>query len=202
MLTSSALLPPSRKGRRYERKALRIRNFAGVKIDERLDPYALAGYARLHVVSLDQVQGLSCEVRAQLLEADPGSWSGGASKPLPDGSRLVILNPTHGRERQAATLMEEVCHVFLGHTPSRIDVASQGGGVSFRDYNPSDEEEAYAVGAAALVPYYVLRVALDRSWGIKEIARRYGVSSQLVEYRLKVSGLWADYKEGQFGTRV
>src|SRR5919204_3286737 len=110
MLTSSALLPPSGKGRRYERKALQIRNFAGIKLNERLDPYALAGYARLQVVSLDEICGLSPEARAQLLEADPGGWSGGASKPLPDGSRLVILNPTHGRERRAATLMEEVCH--------------------------------------------------------------------------------------------
>jgi IrrE N-terminal-like domain len=199
MLTASALLPPTRKGRRYERKALKIRDFAGVKLDQRLDPFALAGYANLHVISLDQIQGLSPEARTQLIEVDPRSWSGGASRILPDGSRLIILNPTHGRERQAATLMEEVCHVFLGHQPNRLGVpiAKEVEGsrqVRHRDYNEVDEEEAYAVGAAALLPYFALRKALEESASIQEVARRYGVSRQLVEYRLKVSHLWSAYK--------
>src|ERR1044072_9216032 len=101
MCTASALLPPVGKGRRYERKALQIRRFAGVKIDEPLDPYLLARHARLHVVSLGDIRGLSSEVRTQLLESDPEGWSGGASRPLPDGSRLIVLNPTHGRQRKA-----------------------------------------------------------------------------------------------------
>jgi hypothetical protein len=98
--------------------------------------------------------------------------------------------------------MEEVCHVFLGHTPNRIDVPSQGAQVSFRDYNQSDEEEAYAVGAAALVPYYVLRLALVHNWTIEEVAKRYGVSRHLVEYRLKVSKLWDHYKSRSISTGV
>ena len=44
-------------------------------------------------------------------------WSGGAcSRPLPNGWRIVILNPAHGIQRNRATLMEEISHVFLGHT--------------------------------------------------------------------------------------
>lgn len=31
---------------------------------------------------------------------------------LPDGTKLIILNPTHGANRQNATLMEEISHVF------------------------------------------------------------------------------------------
>jgi len=201
MLTASALLPPSQKWRRYERTALKIRNFAGVALDDRLDPFALAGCAGLQVVSLDQVQGLSEEARKQLLSVDPGSWSGGASKLLPDGSRLIILNPQHARTRQAATLMEEVCHVFLGHQPSRIQATAgpveslRGRRHAFRDYIDCDEEEAYAVGAAALVPYYGLRRALEERIPLDAIARRYGVSKRLVEYRLKVSRLWAEYQK-------
>jgi hypothetical protein len=195
MLTSSYLLPPSAKGRKYERKALQIRQFAGVRVEEPLDPFRLAGYARLQVVALAEIRGLSAAALAQLLDTAPDSWSGGASRPLPDGSRLIILNPTHSRERQAATLMEEICHVFLGHIPSRIAAAGQSqqpkGVVSFRDYNEADEEEAYAVGAAALLPYHVLRVAAESGrLSIIKLAKRYGVSSRLVEYRLKVSQLW------------
>src|SRR5207237_590680 len=143
------------RSRRYERKALQIRRFAGVKVDEPLDPYKLADYARLHVISLDDVCNLSSEVRSQLLEDDPGGWSGGASQPLPDGSRVVVLNPMHGKDRQAATLMEEVCHVLLGHNPNRLGMPVSSCGGTARDYNQEEEEEAYAVGAAVLVPYYV-----------------------------------------------
>src|SRR5438270_12365269 len=168
--TASALLPPVGKGRRYERKALQIRQFAGVRINERLDPYLLARYARLQVVSLDDIRDLSPEVRTQLLEADPESWSGGASKPLPDGSRVIVLKPTHGRERQAATLMEEVCHVFLGHDLNRVGLPISGDEGHSRDYNYLEEEEAYAVGAAVLVPYYVLRKAIETKLPIEELA--------------------------------
>ena len=195
MDTASVLLPPTGKGRRYERKALKIRDFAGVKLDEKLDPFALAGYANLQVISLDQIEGLSPAAKAQLLEIDPGAWSGGASRVLPDGSRLIILNPTHGPERQAATLMEEVCHVFLGHQPNRLGAPVTVGGGRHRDFNQADEEEAYAVGAAALVPYFALRRALENGAAVAEIARRFGVSRMLVEYRLKVSRLWPEYQK-------
>jgi hypothetical protein len=91
--------------------------------------------------------------------------------------------------------MEEVCHIFLGHLPNRVGAASLGSGFSFRDYDQADEEEAYAVGAAALVPYHILRTAINRRLGIREIAQWCGVSNRLVEYRLKVSKLWRSYHE-------
>lgn len=193
MLTASEMLPPRGRSRRYERKALEIRRFAGVKLDEPLDPYRLADYARLRVISLDDLCNLSAEVRSQLLEGDPGGWSGGTSQPLPDGSRVVVLNPMHGKDRQAATLMEEVCHVLLGHHPNRVGVAVSGHGGAARDYDHADEEEAYAVGAAVLVPYHVLLGAVEAHLPLRPLAKRYGVSYRLVEYRLKVSGLWESF---------
>ena len=189
MLTASSVLPHSRKGRRYERKALQIRQFAGVQVTERLDPYLLAPRVRLRVVSLDEIKGLSPLAMAQLIGNGARNWSGGASRPLPDGSRLVILNPTHGAERRVATLMEEICHVFLGHAPTQLAVSVETG-VSFRDYNQADEEEAYAVGAAALVPFCGLQKFIPEYVSVDKLAKRYGVSRYLVEYRLKVTGLW------------
>jgi hypothetical protein len=44
--------------------------------------------------------------------------------------------------------MEEVCHVLLGHQRNRLSADLLGA----RDYNKKEESEAYAVGAAALVP--------------------------------------------------
>ena len=230
-------LPPTEKRKQFELRALGLRDFAGVTGDEPLDPFALAKFAKLLVVDFHAVKDLSAESRAHLLGAAADDWSGGAcSQPLPNGWRVVILNPLHGNQRNRATLMEEVAHVFLGHkanrlaaitepispTPlgrrssgkgsSRADLRAQRfsergvemphsspskqsrGRILARDYNQADEEAAYAVGAAALVPYAALRRLVLSGRTAPEIARHFRVSRQLAEYRIKVTHLWADYK--------
>ena len=191
------IFPPTYKGRQYELRALGLRDFAGVRTDEPLDPFALAHFAKLMVVSFDQVAGLSPETREHLLGGGADAWSGGTcSRPLPNGWRLVILNPTHGAQRNNATLMEEVCHVFLGHKANRLAIVAENkdGKLRARDYNEEDEEAAYAIGAAALVPFSVLRRFVRQGKTSKEIAGHFNVSRELVEYRMKVSRLWSEYK--------
>jgi hypothetical protein len=199
-IAEDVLLPPTAKRRIYEKIALKIREFAGVALDEPLDPWGLAPFLKLRVVALDEIVGLSDESRAVLLGDTTKGWSGGASRPLPDGTRLVFLNPNHSRERQAATLMEEVCHVILGHSPSQIsgdfpavDLDSKQR-VRFRDFNEAQEEVAYAVGAAALLPFFSLRLAVEACTTSDLVAQRFRVSRELVEYRLKVCRLWSLYR--------
>jgi Zn-dependent peptidase ImmA (M78 family) len=149
------------------------------------------------VVDFERIHGLPKATRQHLLGAGSDDWSGGAcSRPLPNGWRLVILNPKHGRQRNNATLMEEVCHILLGHRANRLAVVAKDerGKVIARDYNNADEEAAFAVGAAALVPFNVLRRLVLAGKTAAVIARRFNVSRQLVEYRIKVSHLWPEYK--------
>ena len=176
-----------------------LRDFAGLKRDdEKLNPFDLAQYAKLLVASFEQIEPfLSAESKMHLLNGGKDAWSGGAcSQVLPDGKKLIILNPTHGENRQNATLMEEICHVFLGHKPSRLAIESYNkqGKVVARDYHHEIEEEAYSVGAAALVPYSALKRFVERGKTSREIARHFNVSRELVEYRMKVSRLWEEYK--------
>lgn len=186
-----------------------LRDFAGVADDEPLDPFALAKFAKLMVVDFDAIKELSAESRAHLLGAAADDWSGGAcSQPLPNGWRVVILNPLHGSQRNRATLMEEVAHVFLGHKANRLAIVTDNdrpgpspattnqsrGQMVARDYDQADEEAAYAVGAAALVPYLGLRRLVVSGRTAQEIARHFRVSRQLAEYRIKVTHLWAEYK--------
>ncbi|MFN0140970.1 MAG: ImmA/IrrE family metallo-endopeptidase [Pyrinomonadaceae bacterium] len=190
-------LPPTQKGRHHEIRALGLRVFAGLTRDDQpLDPFELARYAKLLVVPFEQIAALSSEARSHLLGGGKDAWSGGAaSHKLPDGRKLIILNPTHGKNRHNATLMEEISHVFLGHKPSRlaIEARSVKGKIVARDYNHSIEEEAYGTGAAALVPYTALKRMVGQGKTIHEIARHFCVSRALVEFRIKVSRLWDDY---------
>ena len=98
--------------------------------------------------------------------------------------------------RTNATLMEEVSHVFLGHQPSRLKIIAKDerGRTLSRDYRQADEEAAYAIGAAALVPFAALRRFVLVGKTASEIAKHFRVSRNLIEYRLKVTRLWQNYR--------
>lgn len=189
-------LPPGEKWRNFELKAIALREFARVKPDLSLNPFDLAQFANLMVVEFEQLKGLSERARQHLLGPASESWSGGACS-LPDGMKLVILNPNHGSARTKATLMEEICHVFLAHQPNRLSVVTKDarGKVMNRDYRKADEEEAYGVGAAALVPYATLKKLLLQGKSSREIGVHFRVSRELVEYRMKVTHLWREFKD-------
>jgi Zn-dependent peptidase ImmA (M78 family) len=189
-------LPPGQKWRNFELKAIALREFARVKPDLSLNPFELAQFANLLVVEFEQLKGLSERARQHLLGPASESWSGGACS-LPDGMKLVILNPNHGPARTKATLMEEICHVFLAHQPNRLSVVTKDerGKVMNRDYRDADEEEAYGVGAAALVPYATLKRLLLQGKTSREIGLHFRVSRELVEYRMKVTHLWREFKD-------
>lgn len=173
-----------------------LREFARVKPDLSLNPFDLAQFANLIVVEFEQLKGLSERARQHLLGPASESWSGGACS-LPDGMKLVILNPNHGPARTKATLMEEICHVFLAHQPNRLSIVTKDerGKVMNRDYRQADEEEAYGVGAAALVPYATLKKLLLQGKTSREIGLHFRVSRELVEYRMKVTHLWREFKD-------
>ena len=195
-------LPPTQKGRHHEIRALGLREFAGLKRDDqRLDPFELARYAKLLVITFEEIVGLSEQTIKHLIGEGKNMWSGGAaSHKLPDGRKLIILNPTHGKNRHNATLMEEISHVFLGHKPSRlaIEAKNKEGKSIARDYNHDIEEEAYSTGAAALVPYASLKRFVEDGKTAAQIARHFNVSRALVEYRIKISRLWDTYKDNIF----
>lgn len=189
-------LPPGEKWRNFELKAMALREFARARPEVSLNPFDLAQFANLMVVEFEQLKGLSENARQHLLGPASEAWSGGACT-LPDGMKLVILNPNHGAARTKATLMEEICHVFLAHQPNRLSVVTKDerGKVMNRDYRQTDEEEAYGVGAAALVPYAALKRLLLQGKSSREIGVHFRVSRELVEYRMKVTHLWREFKD-------
>ncbi|MCM3873860.1 MAG: ImmA/IrrE family metallo-endopeptidase [Pyrinomonadaceae bacterium] len=182
-----------------------LRDFARLRHDAPLNPFDLARFANLFVVDIARIRDLSTQSRELLLGSASEEWSGGAcSRPSPDGRRIVVLNPNHGATRTNATLMEEICHVFLGHKPNRLAViADEGRGQTLaRDYRKLDEEAAYAIGAAALVPFAALRRAVLDGKPAADVARHFRVSRDLIEYRLKVTRLWKTYKSAKLEQSV
>ena len=131
-----------------------------------------------------------------LLDGAADQWSGGVyARPLPDGTYLCILNPTHPITRRRITLMEEISHVFLKHAPTGLKSVSPG--ICVRDYDPEQEREAYGVGAAAIIPWASLFQDLNRSSSVSFIAKKYAISEPLVNYRIGITGATNLYKARQ-----
>jgi hypothetical protein len=183
-------LPFSQRSRAWEPLARQLRK----KVPESpggpaaFDPWQLAPLVGLQVVHCS-FQGLTEEERGYLSESANDHWSGGVyPATLPDGSRLCMLNPAHPHRRNKITLMEEIAHCFLEHSPTSLVTA---GGSRHRDFNRDQESEAYGVGAATLLPWNLFFHRLDSGCSINEISEEFDVTPDLVSYRIKICGATA-----------
>lgn len=102
----------------------------------------------------------------------------------------VVLNDHHTIERQRVTIMEEYWHILLGHKLTKISRVADGYG---RTYDQAEEHDAFYLAAATLLPRLALVEAVSSRATSADIARRFGTSSELVDYRLKRLGLWREH---------
>lgn len=181
-------LPFSQRGKRWEPHALKIRGIARCASNgERFDPFALAPHVGLTVVRDCSFDALEDDDRDHMRTVGADNWSGGVyPQPLPNGSRLCILNPYQSERRRRITLMEEISHCYLKHQPTTLVASSEG--LLVRDFDKRQEEEAYGVGAAVLLPWKFLFPRLNQGEGVEELAEAFDVTQQLVMYRMKICG--------------
>lgn len=158
------------------------------------DPWKLAPTVGLRVMKCE-FPGLTEAEKNYMQDLDGGHWSGGfIPTVLPDGTRLCMLNPDQSHRRQKITLMEEICHLFLGHSPS---VLSLSGDERYRDFNKKQEQEAYGVGAAVLLPWRLFFPMLNKGVGVEDLAEAFDVTRELVLYRIKICGASSLYSNRQ-----
>ena len=143
-------------------------------------------------IGIDAIDCLDEQDRNYLIGAASSEWSA-MSIPIDiDEEEWVILrNRAHPEVRQRVTYLEECWHIMLGHRLTKIAKISDAYGRTFED---TEEDEAYYLAAASLLPQDSVKNAVKKKIPAAELAEKYGVSEQLVEYRIKRLGLWADYK--------
>jgi hypothetical protein len=177
--------------RSIEAHASALRARAGVDALERLDPRALAPTFGVVIVDLDDLTNLAPGDRAHLRSVDAKVWSG-MGMPLPGDQLLVLLNPSQTPERAASTIMEEVSHAHLDHEPSQL--VTEANGMVRRLYDAVIEREAKWTAAAALLPAKVVARAVWTGKSAETLAAEFGVSIELVEFRIKILHLWSEYR--------
>jgi hypothetical protein len=187
--SGSGKFPPNPTQWDAERNGLSFRSRFGVRLDEPLRPFtrvlpkvAVVG-TRLELLEY----GVEEQQLKKLFGVGRKQWSG---MTIPcDDEFIVVMNYTHAKTRQHATLMEEFFHILLGHKPSRVYLCPDSG-VIRREYDRTMENEAYYSAAASLVPYAAMKEMVERGATSRDIAGHFEVSGELVIFRLKTCKLY------------
>lgn len=168
-----------------ERRSISVRESLKLSATAALCPWTFAEALGVVVFGADELD-LAAEHADQLLQRDPDSWSG---MTLHDqGTHVVVLNSSHARTRQTATLMHEMAHITLGHIPAEVTV-SPSGLVLLSDYSAEQEDEADWLGAALLLPEAALLQERGGGKSTEAIAESYGVSDALCKWRCRMTGV-------------
>jgi transcriptional regulator with XRE-family HTH domain len=176
-----------RSKQELEAEAAKFRSDLDLGINDRLDPDLLQVDA-VQVITLEDVWPLGHSSRTYLEEVAVQDWSA-MSAPLDTDEAfwVVLINVRQSAERRRVTLLEEYWHIMLGHHPTKV---AKIGGAYGRTYEAVEEHDAFYLAAASMLPPEAVQSSVAERCSAEEIARKFGTSKDLVEYRIKRLGLW------------
>jgi Zn-dependent peptidase ImmA (M78 family) len=157
-----------------------------------LDTLALAINLGVKVHKPADIPNLNRETLDVLLRNDgtPSCWS---AVTLVSGSRkVVILNSAHSSARQASDLTHELAHIIRGHSAQEVDITPDGL-MLLKSYDKLQEEEADWLSGCLLLPRDALVSIKRRGLDTATSASLFGVSVQMLNYRMARSGVNRQY---------
>jgi len=171
---------------RCETISLQMRSKLGFKNTDVLDPYLLAEYLNIKIISPRNIPGLTSETLEILLMSGSESWS--AATLVANGKSLIIFNAANTDARTSSDLMHEISHILLGHRPSEISV-TEDRMLMLNIFNSDQESEAAWLSGCLLLPRDTLILIKRNNWNSQIVRSMYKVSEQMLNYRLKVTGV-------------
>lgn len=167
-----------------------LRRDLGIGPDDPLDSLQV-NVESVRVVKLADADCFDPRTIRKLRHEACSEWSA-MSVPLDRGTTtwVVLLNDCHTVERQRVTLLEEYWHILLGHKLTKVAKISEAYG---RTYDQAEEHDAYYLASASLLPREAVQGAVSKGFSAADIAKQFGTSPELVEYRIKRLGLWREH---------
>lgn len=159
-----------------------VRQELGLPLYDRLDPYALAESLDIPIIGLSNFASEAPAI-THLLQIEPEVFS--AVTVFAGPRRTIVHNDAHARVRQVSNLSHELSHALLFHPPTP---ALDNNGC--RHWDQDIEDEANWLCGALLVPEAAaMLIAKGSRWpSHPDAARHFGVSTQMIRYRLNTTG--------------
>jgi Zn-dependent peptidase ImmA (M78 family) len=160
--------------------ALEVRRELGVIPIDRLDAWALARHLDIPVHPLSALHQWAAAALHHFSEVHPAVFS---AVTVFDGPRRAIYhNDAHNPGRQASNLAHELAHGLLLHPPTPA-LDDRG----CREWDQNIEDEATWLGGVLLITEQAALSIARRGLSMGEAAAIYGVSEQMVRYRLNMT---------------
>ncbi|AGF53766.1 slr6057 (plasmid) [Synechocystis sp. PCC 6803] len=161
--------------------AREFREELGLKPIDPLCPWSLADYLAIPVEPLSAYKDM---IPKSVEYYRNGKADGFSAITIIDGyKRLIIHNDAHHPRRQAANIAHELSHGILGHMPQ--PVLDENG---CRHFNQQEEDEAEWLGPALLISEEAALHIVKTGMDINDAVRHYGVSKNIVQMRINVTG--------------
>lgn len=145
-----------------------------------LDPWSLAEHLCIKLIPVSEFRVEAPEAVLRLIGSSSSAFS--AVTVFHGMRRTIIYNDAHSHRRQASDIAHELAHALLLHPPR----SSVNGGS--RNWNGQEEAEAaWLSGALLISDEAAIRIAKTRQ-PVTRAAQEYGVSDQMITFRLNVTG--------------
>ena len=171
-----------------ERIVKRVQTELGAHAVQPVELEALAKLLGIEVRAGDEL--IPRERIVELEGIQPNSFSACMLRPSPDRV-VVVYNPLSAESRQKSDIAHEISHLLLDHDLSRVE---RLGDVTFLSCDPIQEEEAAWLSGCLLLPRALLLAEVRRGSSARDIAKKYGVSERMAQYRLDVTGVMRQHQ--------
>ena len=175
---------------RCENISIQMRNSLQLKKTDALSPEVLAEYFGVMLLEPQQIENLSAASYSLLVGKGRDNWSAVtiSSKEMD----VIIYNPSHSLGRRASDIMHELSHLILEHSPGQF-IVSPNNPFALRSYDVEQENEAAWLSGSLLLPREALVYIKKHRMSNREVCEIYGVSNQLLSYRMDITGVNKQY---------
>jgi Zn-dependent peptidase ImmA (M78 family) len=164
-----------------ESTAIEIRDELGLRKTDPLDPWRLAKHLEIPIRTLSEFD-ITAPFAARFF-AEEGESQFSAVTVFRDTARVIVHHDAHSRARQASDIAHELSHALLGHPPTQA-LDDRG----CRLWDQTVEDEANWHSGVLLVPAPAAWLVAAHGYTLKWAADHYGVSEQMMRFRLNMTG--------------
>jgi Zn-dependent peptidase ImmA (M78 family) len=169
-----------------EKISLEVRSELGLDATSPLNPWDLANYLAIPILPLSESSAAQDAIN-HFLKVEPDAFS--ALTVFNEAKRIIIHNDAHAKTRQASNIAHEIAHCLLEHPP--MPAFDELG---CRTYDSNIEEEAKWLTGTLLVPTKAAYAIATRGKTVVEAAQIFGISLEMMQYRLNVTGAYKRIK--------
>ena len=164
------------------RLAAEVRTEIGLVATQPFDPGAWSEEYGVPIVKLSVLQ-TSGDAVGHFLSTGSARWSAAL---LPNGTgQVVVYNDSHEAPRIRSDLAHEAAHVVAEHVVTLAWTTPDG---RCCGWGKTQENEAAEIAGALLIPPQIAQRSAMRGVPTVDLAHQYGVSVQMAQWRMSVSG--------------